>query len=143
MSGMVPTITPREFVSLVAGAARSAFPTTDCLTARYPIAASMARRPRRAIHGLHGLVADRPCDAVAHRLLGVAYFRTGELPLAARHLGRAFDLLSHQSTAPVPAWVALPAHLQMAALRLLLAAFLSTIGSHKLANQILLDGVKL
>jgi hypothetical protein len=142
MSSVAPTITAREFVALVAGAAQSAFLTTDCLAARYPGAASLACRPREAIKALHRVVAQRPCDAVAHRLLGVAYLHTAELQLAARHLGLAFDLLSHQSAAPAPAWVALPARLQMAALRLLLATFLSTVGVRKLATKILLDGVE-
>lgn len=142
MRSVAPTITAREFVSLVAGAAHSAFLTTDCLAARYPGAASLARRPRQAITALLRVIAQRPSDAVAHRLLGVAYLHTGEVQLAARHLGRAFDLLSHQSGAPAPACVALPARLQMAALRLLLATFLSTVGVHKVATQILLDGVE-
>ena len=142
MSSVAPTITAREFVALVAGAAQSAFLTTDCLAARYPGAASLACRPRQAIKALHRVVAQRPCDAVAHRLLGVAYLHTAELQLAARHLGLAFDLLNHQSAAPAPACVALSARLQMAALRLLLATFLSTVGVRKLATKILLDGVE-
>ncbi len=139
---MAPTITPRKFVALVAVAAQSAFPPTDRLAARYPGVASLACRPRLAIKALHRVIAQRPCDAVAHRLLGVAYLHTAELSLAARHLGLAFDLLSHQSAAPAPAWVALPARLQMTALRLLLATFLSTVGIRKLATQILLEGVE-
>ncbi len=138
---MAPTITSREYVSLVAVAAESAFPTPDRLAARYPEAASLGCRPRQAIKDLHRVIAERPCDAVAHRLLGVAYLHTAELQLAARHLGLAFDLLTHQSAAPAPACVALPARLQIAALRLLLAAFLSTAGVRRLATQILREGV--
>ncbi len=72
----------------------------------------------------------------------MAYLHVGELRLTARHLGRAFDLLSHEGAVPAPVCVAPPARLQMAALRLLLATFLSTVGVHKLATQILLDGVE-
>jgi hypothetical protein len=138
---VAPTITPREFVSLVAVAAQSAFPTADHLTARYPGTASLARRPRQAIRALHQVIAQSPCDAVAHRLLGMAYLHAADFPRAAHHLGRAFDLLRHQGAAPARGVVALSARLEMAALRLLLATCLSTVGLRKLATQILLEGV--
>lgn len=139
---MAPTITAREFLTLINGAAHSAFSSKDGLTAAYPAAASLQHRPRHAVAGLRRVIVQEPCDPVAHRLLGVAYLHTGELRLAARHLGIAFDLLRHQSAPPVAAHIALPAQLQIAALRLLLATFLSTVGDHKLASRILLDGVE-
>jgi hypothetical protein len=113
---VVPTITSREFVSVVAVAFRSALPAPDRLAARYPGAAHIADRPRQAIRALQRVIAERPCDAVGHRLLGVAHLHAGELPLAARHLGTAFDLLSCQIAAPSPARTALRARLQLAAL---------------------------
>ena len=138
---MLPTITTREFVSLVAGALPLAYPAPARLTARYPGVAYLACHSRQAIRALQRVTAERPCDAVAHRLLGVAYLHGGQFSLAARHLGMAFDLLSRQIAAPTPACLAFPARLQMASLRLLLAAFLSTAGAQKLARQILLEGL--
>lgn len=139
------TVTPREYISVVssvvrhlrqssASASDSYVRGVDCLAVGHSGA---------AIRALSDLVRQRPDDATAHRLLGMAHLSAGHLKIALRHLVTALRILRCEIEASLSLRQTLQAHLESARLRLVLLPLCVRLGADAAVRQLILDSLML
>ena len=140
----VSTVTPREYISVVSSVVQSVRQNrvpesyvrgVGCLAA--------GQSGGAAIRALSDLVRQRPGDARAHRLLGMAHLSAGHLKIALRHLATALRLLRCEVGASLSLRETLRAQLECARLRLVLLPLCVRLGANAAVRQLTLDSLQL
>lgn len=137
-----PTITPGEYISTLSSVIRTIPRTLEQRRLCYQLGIRYLTMglPGLAVRIFSGLVRLQPNDQQAHRLLGFALLRQGDLRRAAEHLGTALELLRRQAVGALTLYNSLRLECEAAQLRLVLVPLHMRLGQVEAARSLIMKG---
>lgn len=137
-----PTITPGEYVSALVRVIHTLAEGREWRCPRYRVGLLYltVALPEPAVRVFSELVRQRPSDQTAHRLLGMAYLRQGNLKAAVKHFEIALGLLKREAAVRIGLDNALLAHCEGALLRLVLIPLHMRLGQTEAARCLVREG---
>ncbi len=139
---LTPTVTPREYVSVLSGVIRALTecPQQHCRGCQLGLRYLTAPSPGMAVAFFTELVGRGPEDHLAHRLLGIAHLRQGNLRASAKHLELALGLLRREAAVRTTLYDTFRVQYETALLRVVLVPLHMRLGEVHAARFLVMEG---
>ncbi len=143
MGTLGPILTPREYLSVLAQAARCVIQSPERLPVECQrgMAHLAGGRTSAALSAFSTVLRRLPRDPTVHRMVGIAHLSAGHVGAGLGHLALALEIRRHETRASVSLYEALCTQLELALLRLVLLPLYARAGQRDAVKRLTVESL--